>query len=182
VESEPYLGDTLGTLVSKKSWNCVSLCSHGLLPERVATWGRNYAVTWCETPRGNISKDENGSYHLGLDLLACPGRWSMVLSAPPHPDPSLPLYVSKLLSALSVPCLGTQLADITLVGTYNGGTGIKNVARTIVLRGDSDSETNAERDIFMVGKRNFDSHHNPYSITVRLLELFNKDLRHSTQT
>jgi hypothetical protein len=55
-------------------------------------------------------KDENGSFHLGLGLLAGSGRWSMVLSAPPHPDPSLPLYVSKLRSALSVPCLDLPAA------------------------------------------------------------------------
>jgi cullin-associated NEDD8-dissociated protein 1 len=72
--------------------------------------------------------------------------------------------------------LGAQLAGVTLVGTYNGGTGIENVARTIVLRGDSDSETNSERDVFMVGKRTFDSHQNPYSSTASLLELFNRDL------
>ena len=59
--------------------------------------------------------------------------------------------------------LGAQMSDVELIGNYNGGTGLENVAKTIGLRRHLQPEERTERDVFMVGKRTFDSHQNLYS-------------------
>jgi uncharacterized protein (DUF1501 family) len=80
--------------------------------------------------------------------------------------------------------LGSQMRNVTLIGAYSGGTGLQNVARTIALRGFLPSEANSERDVFMVGRRTFDSHQNAYSMNAGHLGAFDRDLRafHSDMT
>ena len=74
--------------------------------------------------------------------------------------------------------LGSQMADVTLIGggQYSGDTGLQNVARTIALRGLLPAESTSERDVFMVGRRTFDSHQNAYSMNAGHLAAFNQDL------
>lgn len=72
--------------------------------------------------------------------------------------------------------LGAQMLNVTLIGNY-GDTGLENVARTIALRSHLAGQgVNSERDVFMVGKRTFDSHQNSYSMNAGLLASFNQDL------
>jgi len=74
--------------------------------------------------------------------------------------------------------LGAQMSDVELIGDYAGSTGLENVARTIALRGHLAGQpgVNSERDVFMVGKRTFDSHQNTYTMNAGLLSSFNADL------
>ena len=72
--------------------------------------------------------------------------------------------------------LGRQMLNVTLIGDY-GSTGLENVARTIALRPHLSPAVNSERDVFMVGRRTFDSHSNAYSMNAGHLGAFNQDLQ-----
>ena len=73
--------------------------------------------------------------------------------------------------------LGRQMVDVALIGDYSGNSGLENVARTIGLRSYLDPAVISERDVFMVGKRTFDSHANLYSMNAGHLRSFNQDLQ-----
>jgi uncharacterized protein (DUF1501 family) len=62
--------------------------------------------------------------------------------------------------------LGALMADVSLLGSYGGHTGMANIARIMAL---PHSVHESERDVFMVGIRTFDAHQNPPHMDINML-------------